>query len=124
MVRIPISASASSALGPTPHRERTGMGARNDASSPGATTTRPSGLPMSEAILATVLLVPTPMDTVSPVSSFTRRLSSRASSSGPSRVAPPMAGSLASRNASSSESGSTRGVTSRKMAITCRETSA
>ena len=32
---------------------------------------------MSDAILATVLLVPTPMDTVSPVSSFTRRLSSR-----------------------------------------------
>src|SRR3989304_2529260 len=104
MVRMPVRTSAPSAFGPTPQRERTGSGARKAASPPAGTTPRPSGFPVSEAILATVLLVPTPIDMVSPVSSFTRRLISRASASGP-----PWAGActVGSRNAPSRGSGST-----------------
>ena len=51
--------------GPTPHRREIGSGARNDASSPGGTTTRPSGLRRSDPILATSLVRATPTEAVS-----------------------------------------------------------
>ncbi len=66
--------------------------------SSGRTTTRPSGLRRSEAILATSLLGATPTDAVSPVRSRTRRLISRATCSpSPSERMP----AVTSRNASS-----------------------
>ena len=66
MVCIPPLCKASSAFGPTPQMARTGKGARKRASCPRGTNTSPSGFSMSDAIFATVLLVPAPIDTVSP----------------------------------------------------------
>ncbi len=74
---------------------------------PGSTTSRPSGFERSLANLASILVVATPTDAVSPVSAFTRARTA-AAISGPSpwrRRAP-----STSRNASSSEMGSTSGV--------------
>jgi hypothetical protein len=67
--------------------------------------------------LATNLVLATPTDATSPVSALMRRRSATAISGAEpcSRRAP-----LTSRNASSSASGSTKGVTSRRMAITDR----
>ena len=48
--------SAAAVFSPTPHSRPIGSGARKAASSPGGTTTRPSGLRRSEAILATSLV--------------------------------------------------------------------
>jgi hypothetical protein len=73
-VRNPAAISAFSDFGPMPQSARTGSGARNCASVPGGTTTRPSGFSLSEAILAMVLLVPTPIDTVRPVWRLISRL--------------------------------------------------
>ena len=82
MVSMPSRCSRSAVLGPMPHSLFAAKGAKNAASSPGWTTTRPSGLSRSEPIFATVLQVPTPTDRTSPVSSKTRRLRSRAMASG------------------------------------------
>ncbi len=57
IVRTPCSARTTRVCSPTPHRRRIGSGARKAASSPGRTTTRPSGFRRSEAILATSLVV-------------------------------------------------------------------
>ena len=85
-------------------------------SSPSGTTTRPSGLRRSEAILATSRLLATPTEIVSPTSSWTARLMPRAASSPtPSSASVP----VRSRNASSIESGSTSGEKRSRMAITC-----
>ncbi len=82
-------------------------GARNAASSPGGTTTRPSGLRRSEATLATSLLVATPTEAVSCSSSRMAAVMRRAiSSGGPKRASEP----ATSRKASSIEICSTRGV--------------
>ena len=59
------SRSAAAVDGPTPHRREIGSGARNAASLPGSTTTRPSGLRRSLAILATSLVEATPTEAVS-----------------------------------------------------------
>ena len=67
-----------------------------------------------------VLFVPAPIETVSAVRARTSSFSQRESASAPPRAA---ACSLASRNASSSDSGSTRGVTERKIVMTWRDSS-
>ena len=82
MVSTPSRCRRSAVLGPIPHSLFTGSGARNSASSPGCTTTRPSGLSKSEPILVTDLQVPTPTDTFKPVFSATRAFRSRATASG------------------------------------------
>ena len=81
----------------------------------GAMTVRPSGFLQPDAILARNLFGATPADAVRPVSSRMRSFSRRATST-PSGS--PQAFSVTSRYASSSDSGSTSGVTSRKMAKT------
>ena len=70
----PYSRSASAVFSPTPHSREIGSGARNVASWPGGTTTRPSGLRRSDAILATSFVVATPTDAVSSTSARDRRL--------------------------------------------------
>jgi hypothetical protein len=73
-----------------------------------------------EASLATNLVEATPTEQVMPCSSWTRsRICSAITAGGPSRRTAPET----SRNASSRLSGSTTGVTSRKIAMTRRETS-
>ena len=67
-VVMPISQRRLSVAAPMPLIARTGRGARNDASVPGGTTVRPRGFWRSEAILATVLLVPRPIEQVIPSS--------------------------------------------------------
>ncbi len=117
--------------GPTPHRAWTGSGCRKASSWPGSTTwtplpkTGPSGdafgLAASDASLARNFVGATPTEQVSRSSSSTWRRN-RAPIVGPSpcrRWAP-----LTSRNASSSDSGSTSGVKERKIAITRSLTSA
>ena len=86
---------------------------------PGAITVRPSGFFQPEAIFARNLFGATPAERSGRVSSRIRCLEpprhGRAE-----RLAP--AFSVTSRYASSSDSGSTSGVTARKIAKTCRET--
>ena len=88
MVRTPYSARATPrCCSPTPHSREIGSGARKAASSPAGTTTSPSGLRRSEAILATSLVVATPTEAVSPTSSRTRVLDPSARSPGRRRTA-------------------------------------
>ena len=102
---------------PTPHSREIGSGARNAASSPGGTTTSPSGLRRSEAILATSLVVATPTEAVSPTSSVTARLIAPAiASPSPNRACDP----VTSRKASSIEIGWTWSVKRRRIAMTSR----
>ena len=63
---------------PTPHSREIGSGARKAASSPGGTTTSPSGLRRSEPIFATSFVVATPTEAVSPTSSRVAALIARA----------------------------------------------
>ena len=115
-VSIPSSRSRAEVLGPTPHSFSTASGARNSASVPGATSTKPPGLRRSEATLAHNLLLATPTLTTSPASSSTRDLIWRAiASPSPKAAALP----VTSRNASSRLIGSTSGVYDLKMPITC-----
>src|SRR5439155_16969050 len=88
---------------------------RNASMRSGAITVSPSGFFQPDAILARNLFGATPADAVSPVSARIRSFSRRAT------VIPsgsPQAFSVTSRYASSSESGSMSGVTSRKIANT------
>ena len=92
----------------------TGSGARNARSVPGGTTVRPRGFSRSEAILATVLLAPRPMEQVTP-SSATLIWTRRQIATGLSREKRP---GVTSKNASSMETCSTRGVSSPRIPIT------
>ena len=74
IVATPKSRSAVAVDGPTPHSREIGSGARNAASSPGGTTTRPSGLRRSLPILATSFVAATPTEAVSSSSLADRRL--------------------------------------------------
>ena len=98
---------------------RTGKGPRKSRSPPGYTTVRPRGLSMSEAIFATVLDVPTPMEHVTPSSSM-RRWMRRATSTGCSRFT---AVGDTSRNASSMLTCCTCGVSERRMSMISLDTS-
>ena len=91
------------------------------APSSAGTTSRPSGLQRAEASLATNLVLATPTEQVIPCSSSTV-----ARTHSPTWRAPPRrrAAPDTSRNASSSDSGSTSGVTDRNTSITPAEVSA
>ena len=100
-------ASATAVFSPTPHSRPIGSGARKAASSPSGTTTSPSGLRRSDAILATSFVLATPTEAVSPTSARTSSLIRRAIvGPSPNSAADP----VTSRNASSIEIGSTSGV--------------
>ena len=105
--------------GPTPQSASTGSRCRKLSILSGAMTVSPSGFFQPEAILARNLFGATPAEAVRPVASWIRALRRRATST-PS--VSPHAFSVTSRYASSSESGSTSGVTSRKRAKTCCDT--
>ena len=121
MVRSPSRVSASSVRSPTPHNAPTGSGWRNSTVASRGTTSSPSGLARADASLATNFVAATPTEQVMPCSSTTRaRISSPIARAPPRRRrAPPT-----SRNASSRASGSTSGVTDRKISITPRDASA
>ena len=105
--------------GPTPQSASTGSLCRNHSTRSGGTTVSPSGFFHPDAILARNLLGATPADAVSPVASricaFRRRATLTASGS-------LHALSVTSRYASSSESGSTSGVTARNRLNTVADT--
>ena len=87
--------------------------------SDGGTTTTPSGLARRLASLATETDAATPTEQVMPCSSWMVERSRSAISRGvPSRRSEPRT----SRNASSSDTASTTGVTSRKVSITEADT--
>ena len=113
-VVMPMPRSLRSVASPMPLMARTGSGARKDASVPGGTTVRPRGFWRSEPILATVLLTPSPMEQVMP-SSDTRPWMRRQISMGLSLEKRP---GVTSKNASSTETCSMSGVSSRMMDIT------
>ena len=109
---IPSARSRFAVTGPTPHSASTGRRCRNASTRSAGMTVRPSGLSQSEAIFAKNLLGAAPAETVSSTSSrihcFSRRATVVASGSS-QRLR------VTSRYASSSESGSTSGVTERYM---------
>lgn len=112
-VRIPAPASLAWVAAPMPLIARTGRGARKEASMPGMTTVRPRGLSRSEATLAMVLLVPSPMEQVTP-----RALTSSCSSLQTRMGSRPARPGVTSKKASSMETCSTRGVRSRMRPMT------
>ena len=118
-VVIPWPWSTSVVFGPTPDRMLTSSGARKACSTPVPTSSSPFGLASWDETLATVLDDPPPMLTTRPISFFTLSLSSLAMS----LIFSLGTSALMSRYASSKESGSTRGVRSRKMFMTMREIS-
>jgi hypothetical protein len=86
---------------------------------PGATTTNPSGLSRSLAIFAISFEVPMPTDpAMPPVTSRIRVLSSRASALTDVTERSGRSAATRSTNASSSDSGSTSGLTERRTSIT------
>ena len=68
-VRIPRAWSFSAVEGPTPHSDSTRRGWRNAVSSPGSTTSRPSGFAARLAIFARTLVRATPTVTARPTCS-------------------------------------------------------
>ena len=109
---MPCSRRRAAVTGPTPHSASTGSPCRNDSTRSGATTVRPSGFFHPDAIFARNLFGATPADAVSCVVSRMAVFSRRATFT-PSGSC--QAFSVTSRYASSSDNGSTSGVTSRKM---------
>ena len=80
-VRIPICPRRAWVALPTPLMAETGNGARNARSVPGRTAVRPRGFSRSDAIFATVLFTPMPIEQVMP-SSATRAWTRRQMSTG------------------------------------------
>ena len=119
-VCTPTRRSRSAVAGPTPGMTPTLIGRSRSCSVPGGTTTRPSGLSRSLAILATSLEEAMPTEPQSPpVTSRTSSLSRRATAVTPATDDVGATSAAArSTNASSSESGSTSGDSSRSSAIT------
>ena len=117
---MPAARSLAAVFGPTPQSASTGCSCRNRSMRSGEMTVNPSGLFQPEAIFARNLFGATPADAVSAVASRILAFSLRATST-PSGS--PHAFSVTSRYASSSDSGSTSGVTVRKISKTCRDTS-
>ncbi len=118
MVATPNCASRSPATGPTPHRLRTGSGNITSAWSRRGTTTTPSGLASSEAILAYCLPAPAPTDAGSPVAARMAARNSCAHCRVRSAAAPRSSGG--SRKASSTEICSTTGACSANTSNTRR----
>ena len=116
---MPARRSRSAVAGPTPGITVTCMGRSSSTSVPGATTTSPSGLSSSLATLAMNFEDPTPTEAVSPP--VTSWIAARSSSATRVTVATPRSGRSArarSTNASSRDSGSTSGESSRSRSIT------
>ncbi|CPW32632.1 Uncharacterised protein [Mycobacteroides abscessus] len=114
-VRMPYTRSFSAVTDPTPHSACTGSGRRNDNSSCGSTTSSPSDLPWRLATLAKNLVRAMPTVIGSPA----RRRTSTRNAAAISLGAPEIRSRPdTSRNASSMDSGSTRGVVSRKTSNT------
>ncbi len=99
-----------------PNRRPTGIGSSVARTSAGRITVSPSGLFIPDPSFASSLLCETPTEAVRPVRSWMRFLISRAMSS-PLPNSPVLP--VTSRNASSSESPSTRSVNSRNTSNTC-----
>ena len=119
MVATPSPCSSFAVALPTPHNRSIGSGARNSGSRPGSTTTSPSGLSRSEATFAMNLLAARPAEAVRPVSRLMRALIARtASYGGPHSVSVP----VRSMKASSTETGSTSGENSPRIAMTSADT--
>jgi len=118
----PIRRSLSRVTGPTPGITPTDSGRSSATSVPGSTMQTPSGLSSSLATLAMNLELPTPTEAVSPpVTSATSVLSRVTRSRSPAGDRSTGSGATSrSTNASSSDSGSTRGDSARSVAITCR----
>ena len=118
-VCTPARRSRSAVAGPTPGITLTLIGRSRSRSVPGGTTTRPSGLSRSEAILAMNFEEPRPTDAVSPpVASATRARRSWANAVTVSTSRSGSPATARSTKASSSESGSTSGEAPRRMPIT------
>ena len=112
---MPRARSFFAVTGPTPQSASTGSCCRNGSTRSGLITVRPSGFFQPDAIFARNLFGATPADAVSPCRSRIRafrRFATRVASGSPHAF------SVTSRYASSSDSGSTSGVTSRKIANT------
>ena len=108
-VVMPRSLSLAAVTGPTPQSRSTASGWRNDSSSWGRTTSRPSGLATPLATLARNFVLATPTVIGSPTRSRTSRRSRTAISIGvPEHRSIPWT----SRNASSIDNASTSGVVS------------
>ena len=121
MVRMPSPSSAATADRPTPQISETGRGPRKARVSARPITRKPRGLSRSEAILARNLLGARPTEAVIPSSvsiRFWRPARSAAGGARCSRSVPER-----SRKASSSDSGSTSGVSSSIIARIARLTS-
>ena len=118
-VRTPWERSVLSAAAPTPESVRTGSFSKKAASVPGKTTVSPRGLSRSEAIFATDLEVPTPMEQVTPRVA-TRSWMRWATRTGCSVFT---AVGVTSIKASSMETCCTWGVSSRRMAMMAADTS-
>jgi len=111
---MPIEASFFLVASPIPLMAPTGSGARKVRSVPGKTTVRPRGFSRSEAIFATVLFTPMPIEQVIPRAD-TRDCTRRQMSTGLSRDQRP---GVTSKNASSIDTCSTSGVSSSRSAMT------
>ena len=117
----PSPARCSAVRSPTPHSAPTGSGCRKASTPSAGTTSRPSGLQRDDASLARNFVGATPTEQVIPCSSAMRaRIHSPIQPGRPRRRRAPDT----SRNASSSDSGSTSGVTDRNTAMTPADTSA
>ncbi len=114
-VAMPWAPNRSAVLGPTPHNRLTGNGCRNASSRSGGTSSSPSGLASRLATLARnfVRAMPTVMGSPTRARTSARSRSAMATGVPRSRRRPPT-----SRNASSTESGSTIGVQSRNTSNT------
>ena len=122
MLRNPSLARRACATLPTPKISDTDLGARNAAASLAPRIVKPRGLSRSDAILARNLLAASPIDTVMPSSRSTcseKRASDLAGGMPCSRSVPER-----SMKASSIDTGSTSGVSSRMRARTPLPTSA
>ena len=107
IVRIPSRPSVSPVFSPTPHRRPTGSGSRNAWTPSAGTTSIPFGLQSSDASFATNFVGATPTEHVTPTSrSTSARIFAAISAEDPNSIVAP----ATSRNASSSEIGSTSGV--------------
>ena len=106
---------------PTPNSLPIGSGARNAGTLSAGTTRRPSGLSMSDAIFAAILVGAMPTDATSASSRRTRSLiASPTARGGPSRRSLP----VRSTKASSNDSPSTVGEKSARIAKNPRDASA
>ena len=112
---MPQARSFLAVTGPTPHNASTSSPWRKCSTRSGAITVRPSGFCQPDAIFARNLLGATPAEAVSRVRSRIASFSRRATRipSGSCQLF-----SVTSRYASSSDIGSTSGVTSRKSSKT------